>query len=321
VGDLAREGLVERRAGSGTYVRAEHVRDVSAGLSFGLLIPELGQTDIFEPICQGMAEAPQAQGHALLWLNRTQGGGDASRSEQAWQLCQECLRREVAGVFFAPGEKLGRSDTTNHRIANVLEQAGIPIVLLDRDFLPYPGRSRYDLVGIDNRRTGFSATEHLINAGARRVAFVSFPGGPSTIDERIAGYREALLMHGVPVEPGLAQRLRSDDRESVRRWRKEQRPDAVVCVNDFTAARLMQSLLELGVQIPAQVRMVGIDDNPYASLLPVPLTTMHQPCREIGLAAMAAMIERLARPTMPGREILLECPLMVRKSCGAQAAR
>src|SRR5215208_1030596 len=51
VRDLQAAGLVERRAGSGTFVRTPAK---STGLSFGLLIPDLGETDIFEPICQGM---------------------------------------------------------------------------------------------------------------------------------------------------------------------------------------------------------------------------------------------------------------------------
>src|SRR6185295_12410038 len=55
VRDLRQRGLVERRAGSGTYVRDSGTRD--GGLLFGLLIPDLGETEIFEPICEGMAGA------------------------------------------------------------------------------------------------------------------------------------------------------------------------------------------------------------------------------------------------------------------------
>jgi GntR family transcriptional regulator of arabinose operon len=52
----------------------------------------------------------------------------------------------------------------------------------------------------------------------------------------------------------------------------------------------------------------------YASLLPVPLTTVHQPCREIGEAAMAAMLSRIEQPGMPVRDILIDCRLVVRES-------
>ena len=64
VRDLQAAGLVERRAGSGTFVKKP---DATTGMSFGLLIPDLGETEIFEPICQGMMASPLARKHALLW--------------------------------------------------------------------------------------------------------------------------------------------------------------------------------------------------------------------------------------------------------------
>ena len=70
-------------------------------------------------------------------------------------------------------------------------------------------------------------------------------------------------------------------------------------------------------RIPRDVRIVGIDDVQYAKLLPVSLTTVHQLCREIGVAAASAMLERLEMPHMPARDILLNCRLVVRDSCGA----
>ena len=62
------------------------------------------------------------------------------------------------------------------------------------------------------------------------------------------------------------------------------------------------------------MRIVGIDDAEYAGLLPVPLTTLRQPCREIGVAAMAALVERIAAPDLPARDILLHGRLVVRES-------
>ena len=92
----------------------------------------------------------------------------------------------------------------------------------------------------------------------------------------------------------------------------------IVCANDVTAARLMQTLIALGRQIPSEIRIAGIDDVRYASLLPVPLTTMHQDCNAIGVIAMATMLQRLEHPELPTREILLPTHLVVRSSCGSQ---
>ena len=82
----------------------------------------------------------------------------------------------------------------------------------------------------------------------------------------------------------------------------------------------MHRLLELGYAIPGDIRIVGIDDVEYASLLPVPLTTIHQPCREIGEAAISLMLDRLAHPRMLARDVLLDCQLVIRKSTGERSA-
>ena len=80
----------------------------------------------------------------------------------------------------------------------------------------------------------------------------------------------------------------------------------------------MHTLLRLGYTVPGDVRLVGIDDAEFARLLPVPLTTLRQPSRQIGDVALAAMLERVARTDLPTRDILLHCELIVRDSCGAK---
>jgi DNA-binding LacI/PurR family transcriptional regulator len=79
----------------------------------------------------------------------------------------------------------------------------------------------------------------------------------------------------------------------------------------------MHTLLALNVAIPGDVRLVGIDDVEYASLLAVPLTTLRQPTSQLGDAALAAMLDRVSRADLPTRDILLHCELIVRGSCGA----
>jgi GntR family transcriptional regulator, arabinose operon transcriptional repressor len=314
--DLQAAGLVERRAGSGTYVKT--ARNVAA-LSFGLLIPDLGETEIFEPICQGMMASPLAEAHALIWGSLS--GSDSSKEQDAWRLCRQYVERKVSGVFFAPLELTTSKDDVNQRIVDAFDTARIPVVLLDRPAVPYPRRGHHDLVGIDNRRAGYLITEHLLRLGARRLAFVALPNTAATVDAREVGYREALYARGAPVEPTLVHRIDPDDADAVRQLMNPRRPDGIVCANDRTAARLMRTLLRLGYRVPADVRLVGIDDAEFASLLPVPLTTLRQPSRQIGDAALAAMLDRVARKDLPPRDILLHCQLIVRESCGGIADR
>jgi GntR family transcriptional regulator, arabinose operon transcriptional repressor len=314
VRDLQSRGLVERRAGSGTYVSA---KAAAGALSFGLLIPDLGETDIFEPVCQGMMASPLARNHALLWGSVT--GEGLSKEDRAWQLCRQYIDRRVSGVFFAPLEFTPPGHDINHRIAQALDEARIPVVLLDRTVTPYPRRGHHDLVGIDNRRAGFLITEHVLRLGSRRIAFVAQANAAATVDAREAGYREALYAAGFPVDRGLIHRLDPSDTAAVRHLMESAHPDAVVSANDRTAGRLMQTLIRLGYGVPKDVRLVGIDDVEFAALLPVPLTTLRQPSRQIGDAALGAMLERVSRRGLVARDILLDVELIVRESCGATA--
>ena len=315
VRELRDRGLVERIAGSGTFMRTRSTAK-SAAL-FGLLIPDLGETEIFEPICSGIASAPRTGSHALLW-GTTEPTLD-SKEAQALQLCHQFIERRVAGVFFAPVELTPAKDETNLAIVQALEQARIPIVLLDRCFLPFPQRSQHDLVAIDHRRAGYLITEHLLRLGCRRIAFVGYSNGAASVEARIAGFREALLSFGAPLEAGSVRCLDSTEPAELEQLLQRQHPEAFVCVNDRTAGRLMKAALDLRYRIPEDLRIVGIDDVEYAKLLPVPLTTVHQPCRELGQAAMAAMLDRVRQPHMTTRDILLDCHLVVRSSCGAPA--
>jgi DNA-binding LacI/PurR family transcriptional regulator len=317
VRDLQRAGLVERRAGSGTYVRTKPAP--AAALSFGLLIPDLGETEIFEPICQGMMASPLAREHALVW--GSQKGDAGSKEERAWELCRQYIDRRVSGVFFAPLELTPAKDEVNLRIARALDEAHIPVVLLDRTVLPYPQRGHHDLVGIDNRRAGYLVTEHLLRLGARRIAFVGVGNAAATVDARASGYREALAAWEIGFDRALVRRMDPGDAEAVRGLMDAARPDAIVCANDRTAARVMHTLLESGHAVPGDVRLVGIDDVEYAALLPVPLTTLRQPTRQIGAAALAAMLDRVAGADLPTRDILLHGTLVVRRSCGAPEAQ
>jgi GntR family transcriptional regulator, arabinose operon transcriptional repressor len=310
--ELQSQGIITRRVGSGTFV-SEHVS--SGGNIFGLLIPELGQTEIFEAICKGMMETQQAISNSLLWGNAN--SADNNKQEVAQQLCQHFISQRVSGVFFAPVEFVPGRDRVNHQIVAALDRAGIPVVLLDRCIEPYPNRSSYDLVGIDNRRTAYMATEHLIKNGALRAAFFCRPNSAPTVDARIAGYREALGGAYSQQKESFVYTGDPSDADFVKNLLKRDRIDGFLCANDTTAGHLMHTLMSLNQRIPEDIRIVGIDDVKFARLLPVPLTTLHQPCRDIGRVALSVMLDRINSRDMPPRDVLLGCNLIVRKSCGS----
>jgi GntR family transcriptional regulator, arabinose operon transcriptional repressor len=311
--DLQNLGLIERKVGSGTYV--QKIQEPTNSWRFGLIIPGLGGTEIFEPICAQLARLAQRQHHTLLWGDFGDRRGEAD-PELIEQVCISYIRQTVAGVFFAPLELTEDKDRINQSVITALESAGIPIVLLDRDIVPFPQRSHFDLVGIDNRRAGFLIADHLLRLGCRRIDFLARPGSAPTVMLRIAGYREALLNSGITPDPQWVHSCEPSDEKSVQRI-VTAGATAIICANDLTAANLMRTLDTLGCPVPQDIRVVGFDDVRYAELLRPSLTTIHQPCADIGAIAMQAMMERIENPAFPPRDILAQPTLIVRQSCGA----
>jgi DNA-binding LacI/PurR family transcriptional regulator len=314
--DLERDGFVRRRTGSGTFV----LDTGGQGKSFGLLIPGFGECEIFEPICGELAHLSQELGHGLRW-GATRFGREQEQEERCLELCEQYIREKADGVFFAPLELTPNKDRVNHQIVSLLSANNIPIVLIDREYLPFPDRSQHDLVGVDNRRIGYIITELMFRRDCHRVVFVSRPGSASTIDGRIEGFMGAVVHNCGKFDSALVHRFDPRDEQYLAQMLEKHNPDGIVCVNDLTAGILMHSLASLNICVPDDMLVAGIDDVKYAELLRVPLTSVRQPCRAIAVAAFHAMLHRMQFPEAPPRDILLPCEIVERTSTTRNAAK
>ncbi len=317
--DLQNEGLIERRAGSGTYVRSRGSSAAAISVrQLGFLIPGVSNTDVFEHICGELASLARAHDYSVLWGGSFSRKSDTDSSfDHAKELCRHFIERKVSGVFFTPYELVPEKQSINSFLAEKLRKAGIPVVLLDRDLHLFPNRSHFDLVSVDHVAAGYLLAEHLIKLGCRHFKYVARPLSAPTVDARINGVREALLRHRLEVGPNWVYVGEPQDAKFVRSLTAAKQPDAFICHNDHTAALLLRSLETVGLKVPQDVRVVGFDDAQYATLVSPPLTTIHQPCREIALMTLRTMLERIADPAIPARNISLTPRLVVRESCGA----
>lgn len=315
--ELQAAGFVERRAGAGTFARSVTESDAKGNALIGLLVPGMGITEIFDVICGKLVGLARTHNYSIVWSGSPERvDASAPPAEQAEAFCRELLERKVLGAFFAPfGWKEGQAQI-NRLIAGRLRIAGIPVVLLDCDIVPFPQRSDFDLVGIDNFDAAYMLTAHLLKMGCRKLCFVASTHTAPTVEARYAGFREALLDAGVKPDPGPCPSTDPADEAQITALLKN-KPDAFVCSNDFKAGTLMRTLETLGCHVPNNVRIVGFDDVKYATLLRVPLTTMHQPCHDIAAIAWQTMQSRLANPMLPPCTISLAANLVVRQSCGA----
>ncbi len=320
--ELQMNGLVTRKAGSGNYLNAP-VRSAQEGLQLGLLVPELGSIEIFESISSEFANMARIEQFGIIWGVGSQQSNSSQdlTISQAEETCESLIRSAAHGVLFAPLEGGPNETAANLRITQRLSAANIPFVLLDRDLQPFPNRSNYDLVTMDNFRAGYLVAEHFVNLGVRKIAFFSRPHSADTIDLRRAGIAAALASHAVPVDAPFAFEGDPLDNALIQELVKEKRFEAIICANDKTAAQVLQTLNRLNLTVPKDIRIAGFDDFRLASLLPVPLTTVRQPCRDLARIALQVLRGKIGSKGMlqtPPLIYLATPELVVRESSGSQ---
>ncbi len=313
---LQEEGLIARKTGSGSYVthKPETAGSDSSRL-FGLLMPGLGKGEIFEPICAQIAATAEKHKCSLLW------SGSEIRTTEAARTLVDVTRRyidhKVAGVFLEPLELSPSFDAINRQIISMFQDAGIPIILIDSDYLPFPQRSRLDLIGIDNFRAAYIATSHYLKHGQERVDFLARPFSAYTVSIRIHGYRAALADYGITPRPEWVHSVNPEEHTYLSaKFKKPGSVFNIVCGNDETAAALITGCEEVGIGVPGQVRIVGFDDVHYSQMLRVPLTTIHQPVQHMGDMALETMLWRTEHPQAPPKTISANTELIIRESCG-----
>ncbi len=332
--DLQTDGLVTRRVGAGTFLATVPPQPLplqplrtqplsSQALELGLLVPGVRKAgEIFEVMAGELARLARSAGHMFWWTGGSSEDLDpVATLANAEKICDQFIQRRVAGVFFASFEHMAKCETTNVTLVNRLREAGITVMLLDRDMLPFPLRTELDLVGIDNFLGGYILAQHLIKLGCQRIKFLAVPYSAPTVMSRMAGAREAMLAENIEVPRDFFQVGYPEDPKLVRQLTAARMTDAVICGNDHTAAALIRSMHNIGINVPRGIRVVGFDDVHYATLVSPALTTMHQPCREIATMAFKSMLSRISDPTTPPRTIMLSPSLVVRESCGAYLAQ
>ena len=330
--DLQQKGLIVRRQGQGTFVKqATNV----GNKTFGLLVqwqshPDgvSAMTTIFGVMVPEMLKVASDFGYSLL-LNDIPQDAHIDHIGRTKTICQRLIDAQVSGVFFTPLE-LADHASINIEIAEALNKAGIAVVLLDRDLTDSYHRSNYDIIGINNEQSALVLTNHLLEQGCKKIDFIAGPAETTSINDRIRGYRAALAEHGIRAgskrlhafdskalaQPGTPNQHMQKVLGLIRHGEVE----AFVCVNDSTAVDVIHFLLRNGVRVPEDVRVVGFDDLPIDSSLPVSLTTVRQPISTLAYESIRTIIDRIEHPTLPARDIMVKTELVIRESCGSQIA-
>ena len=301
---LKQLGLVKSRNGVGTFVARRMT-------SIGLIVPMLKQVEIFPPICQEFSRLCLEKGVSVDFADIS-----SLRSEKVHSVVVATARRmvsdKVSGVVFHPVDFGDDALQTNKEVLGIFKSADIPVVILDADVEVSPCEDRFDFVGVDNFELGQFAGRHVIERGAKELAFVALADMNDNVRRRLDGVVSAITMRRGAKLVGKYLLLQNGD-ELADKWKKSL-PDAVVCTSDLVAAHVLNLLRKIGKRCPQDVLVTGVNDVDIATLVSPALTTVHQPCRDIARAAFETLLWRFDNPDAEKRRIMLAAELVVRES-------
>jgi len=284
------------------YVRNDAARQLRAGRSHtaGLVVLD-SANPFYAELSRGAEDEAERHGLSVLVGN----SGELARREATHLELFE--RQRVWGVLVSPvGNDL------DHLIR--LSERGIPVVLVDR---AAPG-GRLSSVASDDELGGYLAVSHLLERGRRRIAYVAGAAELHQVADRLAGAERAVSeVDGATLEVVTRGGLtvlegRAAGHEIVSRPEAD-RPDAIFAANDLLAMGILQAaVMEGSVRVPDDIALVGYDDIDFASSAVVPFTSIRQPARLMGEAAMRL----LAEPPDEPQQVRFAPELIVRASTG-----
>ncbi|MYV04577.1 MULTISPECIES: ribose utilization transcriptional repressor RbsR [Furfurilactobacillus] len=207
---------------------------------------------------------------------------------------------------------IASSAVGNDEINGLLKRNNVPYLLFDQNDPINEG----DRIIVDDERGGELATSHLIEAGHQKIAVV-LPDRPSqNVRLRLAGYRSALVRHGIVFDDEL---VFSTELSKAGGWAIAQKvidsgATAVFCVNDEMALGLLRGINALGKHVPADLSVVGYDDIDLDDYMVPRLTTIHQPVYDMGTWASQMIMNRLREPEHAPQLKVVDVSLIKRDS-------
>ncbi|MGN7252961.1 LacI family DNA-binding transcriptional regulator [Arthrobacter sp. SAFR-014] len=299
------------------YRPNELARSMNTGKShtIGVVVGDI-ENPHFGLATRGITDTAKKSGYNVILINtdeNTAAEVDAVRV---------LLDKRVDGLIVAPASSV----ETQH--LRRVHEAGRPLVLLDRS----ADGLALETVAVDMASISYESTRYLLDAGHRRIAFIStlrtdaeYSEGTrldsSQISDRLAGMRRAFADAGREF-PGDLVRLNAGDAGSIRNLTREvllgtDPATAVVASDGLIALSVVEAVQEMGLRIPDDVSFLMYDDFAWTRLTTPPLTVVAQPVYDMGAAAASALIRQIeGRPPLaPAPEF--NATLVRRGSVGA----
>ncbi len=264
-----------------------------------LLVREIVNPFYLE-IFRGVESAARQRGYNVLMSN-------VERSpERELEYFDLVRQRRADGIVLATGTLPD---------AGAGGSSDLPPLVVVSEYLP---RDDLPTVRIDNVAAAAGAVEYLVGLGHARIAHIAGPLPEVLSRDRLAGYRAALERAGIETDESLVVRgdysTHAGYRAGAALLNRRRRPTAIFAANDEMAMGAIKAAREAGLAVPRELSVVGFDDIKMASAWDPALTTVAQPCADMGARAMNWLADLLAGEASANGEVVLDTRLVVRDS-------
>jgi LacI family transcriptional regulator len=272
--------------------------------TIGFMVHEL-QSNFINSVLAGVEKIATLSGYDLIIAHSSESY--IREAANAKNLFHKRVDGLIASLSF---------DTKNLDHFRPFVEKNVPVIFFDR---VEKGADNTGVV-IDNYKCGYEATQHLIQQGCKRIMHVTSSLARNVYSERFRGYRDALFDSAIAFDEklvivgDLGEKAGVDAAHKILKMRPI--PDGAFITNDFVAAVCMRTLKENNLSIPADVAIVGFNNDAIGSLVEPTLTTINYPGNEMGQIAARTLIDRLKGVSTIQKinTIVINSNLIIRKS-------
>jgi len=271
--------------------------------TIGLVIPDVSNP-FFADITRGVERLAYSEGYHVFLCNAEE---DPVRELAVIQSLEE---KRVDGLI------LCSSRLKEEKLVELMTD--MPAAVLINRCLCQSDEISFNSVIIDDRQSGWLATQHLTLAGHRQIGILAGPTASYSGSGRYQGYQDALQVAGINPEPGWMSHCPPTVEGGYAAARQlllnYPQLTALFCFNDLVAVGAIQACVELNRRIPEDFAIIGHDDIPLAALVSPALSTCRVSRYELGARAVNALLERLRGCPAGCQQIILQPELIIRQS-------
>ena len=258
----------------------------------GVVVPNL-VTHYYAAVLDGIEDEARKAGYSVI------GANTHEQSENEVKAIDNFIRLHVEGIIACLSQ-----NTTDYSHFEEISQMGIPLVFFGRTCLP----EKFSCVTANGDEAAQEATQHLIDTGSRRIAFIGGPNHLDMVKRRKHGYLEALRENKIPIDRELVVCEKIDYdwalEATTTLLQKENRPDAILTFNDIITFSAFTAIKNLGLRIPDDVALIGFTDDVHAQYVTPRMSAIEDQSQEMGKVACQLLLKNIGGDTKIYKKIV-----------------